>query len=152
MGIGLLLIYFVYGLAFWIMGLAVLLESGRAATQTERNTLRWLSTFGIFHGTHEWLEAYLRVNQQPASVVPDWLGWLRIGLLMTSFACLLGYALNSLRRAPHPLRPIAWRLSMGAFVLLAAMFTVGIARNQSAVSWTSRWTRLPGTCWQCHLP
>ena len=136
LSVGLLLVYFVYGLAFWVMGLALLLESGREATRAERTSLRWLSTFGILHGTHEWLEAYLRVTQQPTSVLPDWLTWLRLGFLMASFGGLLGYALNSLHRAPQPFPRIAWPFCVGVFVCLAVMLSGGIARNQAAVSWT----------------
>ncbi len=136
MGIGLLLIYFVYGLAFWIMGLAVLLESGRASTQREGSTLRWLSAFGVSHGTHEWLEAFLRATQQSGSALPDWLNWARVGLLLVSFTCLLVYALTSLQRAPRPLRHAASGLSMALCTILAAIFAMGMGRAHTAVPWT----------------
>ncbi len=136
LGIGLLLIYFVYGLAFWIMGLAVLLESGRASSHGERNLLHWLSAFGISHGTHEWLEAYLRVTQPSPNGLPEWLNWLRLSVLALSFICLLIYALNSLRQTPHTLRRGSWRLPVAVFALLAAMFAFGAARSHVTVPWT----------------
>jgi hypothetical protein len=88
MGIGLLLVYFAYGLAFWAMGLAVLLESGRAPSKGIARSLHWLAAFGILHGTHEWLEAFLLVLRSLDAPLPSWLDWLRLALLSISFSCL----------------------------------------------------------------
>lgn len=52
------LIFFVYGLAFFSMGLAILLERGRSSDARLFLALRWLAFFGLVHGGHEWLEMF----------------------------------------------------------------------------------------------
>ena len=50
------LIYFSYGLAFFSMGLVVMLEGGRASDERLRRGLRPLAAFGLVHALHEWIE------------------------------------------------------------------------------------------------
>jgi hypothetical protein len=50
-------VYFIYGLAFFSMGLAILLERGRASDPRLSQALRLLAFFG-WHGGHEWLEMF----------------------------------------------------------------------------------------------
>lgn len=94
---GLLLTYFLYGLSFFAMGLAVLLETGRSPALAETSSLRCLAAFGLIHGSHEWLESYLMQAQLAGTVLPDWLAWLRLGLLISSFVALFLYAYLTLR-------------------------------------------------------
>ena len=54
-------VYFVYGLSFFCMGLAVLLEVGRSSELDFARALRFLAGFGLVHGTHEWLEMFLLI-------------------------------------------------------------------------------------------
>ena len=55
-------IFFFYGLAFFCMGLAILLELGRISDPRLRNALRMLTFFGLVHGSHEWLEMFQGLN------------------------------------------------------------------------------------------
>src|SRR5512140_2379226 len=93
----LLLTYFFYGLAFFAMGIAMLLETGRSPALAEARSLRYLATFGLLHGTHEWLESYLLQAQSAGTPLPDWLGWFRLALLTSSFIALFIYAYITLR-------------------------------------------------------
>ncbi len=93
----LLLTYFVYGLAFFTMGLAMLLETGRSPGLAEARNLRFLASFGIIHGTHEWLESYILQAQAAGTPLAPWLAWIRLALLISSFAALFLYAYLSLR-------------------------------------------------------
>jgi signal transduction histidine kinase len=52
------LILFLYGLAFFSMGLAVMLELAHASDQRLRHAFRPLAVFGFLHGAHEWLEMW----------------------------------------------------------------------------------------------
>lgn len=54
-------IYFLYGLAFFGMGLAVLLESARSSDLRLARALRPLGAFGLMHGAHEWGEMFQRI-------------------------------------------------------------------------------------------
>jgi signal transduction histidine kinase len=51
-------VYFVYGLAFFAMGLVVFLESGRASEFRFARALQPLGWFGVIHGGHEWFEMF----------------------------------------------------------------------------------------------
>jgi len=95
----LMLTYFLYGLAFFAMGLAMLLETGRSPALAEARSLRFLAGFGLLHGTHEWLESYLMQAQSAGTPIADWLTWFRLGLLAASFLALFIYAYLTLRLA-----------------------------------------------------
>jgi len=47
------LIFFIYGLAFFSMGIALSLETMRSPRLAERRVLRPLAIFGLLHGMHE---------------------------------------------------------------------------------------------------
>ncbi|HSM71242.1 MAG TPA: sensor histidine kinase [Anaerolineales bacterium] len=51
-------VYFLYGLAFFSMGLLVALEGGRSSDIRLRKALRPLAGFGILHAFHEWIEMF----------------------------------------------------------------------------------------------
>ncbi|MDX1377903.1 MAG: sensor histidine kinase [Anaerolineales bacterium] len=51
-------VYFLYGLAFFSMGLLVALEGGRSSDIRLRKALRPLAGFGILHAVHEWIEMF----------------------------------------------------------------------------------------------
>jgi signal transduction histidine kinase len=90
------LIFFIYGLAFFGMGISMALESGRSPALAEARALRPLAAFGLIHGTHEWLEAYILQARALGTTLPDWLPWLRLGFLIASFASLLWYGIQLL--------------------------------------------------------
>lgn len=48
------LVFFVYGQVFFILGLAILLQSRRHSRLGLARSLRWLGAFGLTHGLHEW--------------------------------------------------------------------------------------------------
>ena len=47
------LIYFLYGLAFFSMGLAIMLELAHGSDERLRHAFRPLAVFGFLHGLHE---------------------------------------------------------------------------------------------------
>ena len=57
-----IVIYFFYGLAFFSMGLLVIMEGNRASDQRLRMALRPLAGFGIVHGLHEWVEMFDQIE------------------------------------------------------------------------------------------
>lgn len=103
MGQSLFFIYFIYGLAFFGMGLAMAMESWRATSLAEARVLLPLAGFGIIHGTHEWLESYLLQAGSLGTPMPEWLPWLKLGFLVASFISLAWFAFQSLRSVPRPL-------------------------------------------------
>jgi signal transduction histidine kinase len=89
--------FFVYGLAFWGMGLTLALESGRPPGIAEARVLRPLAVFGFIHGTHEWLESYLLQGQAAGTYLPQWLEWVKLSLLFSSYISLLLFGLRTFR-------------------------------------------------------
>ena len=110
----LIIIFFLYGLAFYSMGLALFVESGRASELGFARSMRYLAGFGILHGVHEWLDmteqGVLVYHHQPIYM---WLTWFRLAILVTSFLALLLFGEQLLMRAHgRPMR--AWYLTVGA--------------------------------------
>jgi signal transduction histidine kinase len=91
------LIFFVYGLAFFSMGLVAAIEGGRSSDARLRHALRPLAVFGLLHGIHEWLEMFQGQALLPWQSVAG-LGWaaLRLALLSFSFLSLAAFGASLL--------------------------------------------------------
>ena len=87
------IVYFLYGLAFFSMGLAVWLESGRASELRLAHAMGPLAAFGLLHGLHEWAEMFERlgavVPNAPAVAQSVGFSVIRLGLLVASFLMLI---------------------------------------------------------------
>ncbi len=122
------IIYFIYGLAFFGMGIAMALESGRSPALAEVRVLLPLSAFGLIHGTHEWMESYILQAQSLGMPLPLWLPWLRLGFLISSFSSLMLFAHYLLQvTSPHSeskrfVRSMSFILYASA-ILLSAFLT-----------------------------
>ena len=109
-----IVIYFVYGLAFYSMGLALLVESGRASELGFARSMRLLAGFGLLHGIHEWIDmSEVALELYHNSPLPLMLMWLRLAILVASFLALMAFGENLLKRKPDRRRPY-WRLTVGA--------------------------------------
>jgi signal transduction histidine kinase len=88
----LIIIYFLYGLAFYTMGAAVLLEQGRGSDNRLAHALRPLAAFALIHGTHEWMEMFMSMEVLTGENFPFLLAEsLRIALLSFSFLSLAAF-------------------------------------------------------------
>jgi signal transduction histidine kinase len=102
----------VYGQVFFIMGLAIALQSRKRSELPLARPLPWLAAFGIVHGFVEW--GYLFVPIQSGFLPPPWIQGLLVAQLIlkgVSFALLLqcgAELLISAREASHE-RPRANR-------------------------------------------
>ena len=115
-------IFFFYGLAFFSMGLAILIEMGRASDLRLRHALRMLSFFGLVHGGHEWLEMFEGLGMLPGQLTEP-LFWrsLRIAALAISFLALGGFGASLLARTE---RARQWNL--GPSLALALIWGTGL--------------------------
>jgi signal transduction histidine kinase len=85
-------IYFVYGLAFFSMGLAVMMESRRPSELPIARCMGLLAGFGLLHGIHEWVDmAQILAGTQSPWVYSTGFELFRIALLALSFLLLLSY-------------------------------------------------------------
>ncbi len=115
-----ILVYFFYGLAFFSMGLAIILEFGRSPLLAEARVLRPLAVFGILHGIHEWLEIFIIQNTWLEIPLQGYWYWLRLGLLAVSFASLVAYGIQVLRPPKRLAAMDAW-VGAGLLTLYAAL-------------------------------
>jgi signal transduction histidine kinase len=116
------LVFFLYGLAFFSMGLAILLEGGRASDPPLRHALRPLAAFGFLHGFNEWLEMFAIMGHLPAQG-PPLLAWQAFRLAVLAFSFLSLAAFGASLMAPDVrLR----RLSLLVPLVLAAVWGFGL--------------------------
>lgn len=58
------IIYFAYGLVFFILGFAIILQTRRSSRLDFARSLRWLAAFGITHGFHEWGDLFIPIQAE----------------------------------------------------------------------------------------
>ncbi len=110
------LIFFVYGLMFFVMGLAIALQSRHASNLELARSLNWLAAFGFLHGLHEWGDFFIPLQGQYLDAhAVQVLHYFHLILLVGSFACLYGFGLALL----EPLKHRRW-LHLGFATLLVA--------------------------------
>src|SRR6266498_1711844 len=92
------IIYFVYGLGFFILGFAIILQSQRSSRLELARSLRWLAAFGITHAFNEWGDLFIPIQAQylDATTIKLLLIFQSI-LLAVSFACLFEFGVSVLR-------------------------------------------------------
>jgi two-component system, NarL family, sensor histidine kinase UhpB len=86
------IVFFIYGLAFFSMGLALLMESQRPPLLAERRVLLSLALFGLVHGFHEWFELYIYRGGETAAIFGLEFSGVRVVFLVVSFSLLLYFA------------------------------------------------------------
>ena len=57
-----LVVFFIYGLAFFLLGIAILLQSKRGSAFKIGNSLWLLAGFGLLHGLGEWMDMFLTLG------------------------------------------------------------------------------------------
>ena len=121
----------VYGQVFFVMGLAVALQSRHRSELPLARALPWLAGFGIVHGLMEW--GYLFVPIQAGWLNPtiiEGLLLLQLAMKPISFALLLQFGIELLVSRPgqggvaRPLRAVP-----AVAVGLWALFTLAISRT-----------------------
>jgi signal transduction histidine kinase len=101
-----IVVFFFYGLAFFALGLALLLAARRRSEFHFVHAIRPLAAFGILHGLHEWYEMYQKYATLTGGYTPSvWDESLRLALLVASFIGLLAFGIGLLT----PASPARWR-------------------------------------------
>jgi signal transduction histidine kinase len=109
------LILFIYGLGFFILGFAILLQAQRSSRLELARSLFWLAAFGITHAFNEWGDLFIPIQAQYLSVpLIRMLEVVQLILLAFSFTALFQFGISVL--SPFNL-PRAWQSLPG--VLLA---------------------------------
>ena len=84
-------IYFIYGLAFFSMGLLVAVEGGRASDVRLRRALPPLAGFGVVHAAHEWMEMYVLMGHPITSLEVSIMWGIQLATLAFSFISLAAF-------------------------------------------------------------
>lgn len=102
-------VYFFYGLSFFSMGLAVLLEVGRSSEMDFARALRSLAGFGLIHGGHEWIEMFILIHPHiEDTFIYRYIFPGRVILLAISFLFLISFGAR-LIAGPSRMR-LSWQL------------------------------------------
>lgn len=92
------IVFFVYGQVFFVLGMAIALQSRHHSRLELARSLRWLAVFGLAHGFHEW--GLLLIPIQALYLPPDAVAFLRVVrvlLLAVSFTALFQFGADLLR-------------------------------------------------------
>lgn len=101
-------VYFAYGLAFFSMGLILVLEVGRTPSLEQKRLFLPLAIFGLMHGVHEWLDIFALQNEQLHGSLPIWTTWFRLIWLAFSFIALWFYGWQSFQIARKHISPFTF--------------------------------------------
>lgn len=98
------IILFIYGLAFFVLGLAIALQSRQHSRLEIARSLPWLAGFGLTHGLHEWGDFFIPIQSTYLSepVITILIG-IQLVLLAVSFACLMQFGISMLDLKPENL-------------------------------------------------
>jgi signal transduction histidine kinase len=124
------MIYFVYGLVFFILGFAIILQTRQSSRLDLARSLRWLAAFGIAHAFHEWGDLFIPIQAEYLNPgIVRILYVLHLTLLALSFVFLFefGFALlytGKRGRWFHWLTPL---LFIGWFIVLIRIIPAEIS-------------------------
>lgn len=114
------LIYGLYGLAFFVTGVVVALESGRSSQLALTRSLPYLAGFGLVHGIHEWIEMFLLMTPEAGGSL-QLIEAISILLLAVSFVLLIEFATRLMSAQDTKFAPLT-RLT----VLLTGLYLTGL--------------------------
>jgi signal transduction histidine kinase len=136
------LIYFLYGLAFFSMGLLVAMEGGRSSDDRVRKALRPLAGFGLVHAAHEWMEMFVAIYALTGHNITTVFYVLQFCTLSFSFLSLAAFGGYLLAKDE-----VAQRISLMIPLGLEAVWVFGLVSIQThyapgeLFNVTQAWTR-----------
>jgi signal transduction histidine kinase len=151
-----ILIYFFYGLAFFSIGLIVLVERNRGSDARLRHALYPLIGFGLIHGGHEWLEIFEILHLLPLQfTAPLFWNSFRIAILAISFFSLTAFG-ASLVSPTEKIRRLSYLVTLvQAAVWGYGLLSMGRSFDIDGELWAVAdvWTRyviaIPGALLAC---
>lgn len=103
-----IVVYFVYGLAFFALSLTLFQASRRRSGFRFATAILPLAAFGALHAAHEWIEMFQKIGSLAVGYTPSLAAeWLRTALLVASFVLLLIFGMYLLGAAARPWRQLA---------------------------------------------
>ena len=142
----LVVVFFVYGLAFFAMGLAFALEARRKTDLRLVWVLKYLAAYGLLHAAVEWLDMWLLLPWPPPVAVPAILRVVRLALFVASTVMLAVFGTALIGALAPRFRAVRW-IPLALVVIWLAYWAVGPHLNPLA---TARWTPTEASCLRCH--
>lgn len=114
-------IYFGYGLVFFVLGLAIALQSRNFSRLDLARSLKWLAAFGFTHAFHEWGDLFIPIQSVYLSPLGfQWMHYFHLFLLAVSFTFLFEFGTTLL----EPLGSWRWLHGVSGFLLVFWIFIV----------------------------
>jgi signal transduction histidine kinase/CheY-like chemotaxis protein len=133
-----LVVFFIYGLAFFLLGVAILLQPRRGSAFKMGNSLWLLAGFGLLHGLGEWMDMFLTLGDTywtPLGTEVIKIASFYFGA--ASFVCLLQFSLRIIfqnRSKNEFLERTAWIASL--------FFLVGVTSYGVSTGFSGQWLLL----------
>lgn len=121
-------VFFVYGLAFFLLGFAILVYPKRQSAFAPSRVIWLLGVFGLLHGANEWLDMHAVLQ---GSAEPRWSSLLRMLVLPASFAPLAAFGLSRDGRVA----PAGWTVAGILLLAWAAIVAVSSAPETTGPLW-----------------
>src|SRR4030066_1813279 len=116
-----IIVYFFYGLSFFVMGLAILLEFGHSSKLDFARALRPLVGFGLIHGSHEWFEMFMIIRDRISGpYTAPWVLPVRLIALATSFLFLIAFGARLITGVEKR------KLYLGMLSTITAIWVIGL--------------------------
>jgi signal transduction histidine kinase len=130
------LVFFVYGQVFFVLGLAIALQSRRYSRLNLAHSLPWLAGFGFLHGFNEWGDVFIPIQSQfLGSPIIAFLNSIQHFILAASFALLFQFGIELLRPLAEKWRWLRLLPAALFLVWLAGPFWVGLVLIQDVNQW-----------------
>ena len=138
------LVYFTYGLVFFLLGFAIALQSWRHTRLELARSLPWLAAFGIIHGIHEWGAIIVPFQAMYVTeAAMTLLLTLQIISLVVSFFCLFQFGAELLKDR--------WPWLIYVPILVVILWTLRFfIPNMLNDAWSVAWHR-SGAIWARYL-
>ena len=115
------IILFIYGLGFFILGFAILLQVQQSSRLELARSLRWLAVFGITHAFNEWGDLFIPIQAQYLGATAiRLLRVLQLLLLAVSFDALFEFGVSILSPFSLP----KWMRAVPTVMFIAWLFVV----------------------------
>ncbi len=131
-----IIILFVYGQVFFVLGLAIALQSWRHSRLSLARNLHWLAIFGFTHGLHEWGDVFIPIQTAylPDSAI-NILVIMQLFLLAVSFVSLFQYGIESLRPLPGRWRIVRYLPLAIFFIWALYLFLPDFTLTENITRW-----------------
>ena len=104
-----IIFFFLYGLVFFVVGLAIALQSRQHSRLALSRSLPYLAIFGLANGLAQWGHVFIPIQ---ATYLPDKaiaaLQFVQVSLLALSFAALMRFGLQLMTPDPMPQKWATW--------------------------------------------